>query len=74
MATIDVKVIPHAQKNFLKQENGLLKVYVKAPALEGKANKALIEFLAEYYHVSQSSVEIIKGLKSPRKTINIKGI
>ena len=69
--TIDVKVITQAQRTFLKAEGGKLKVYLKAPAVDGKANKALVEFLAEHFSVKKSAVEIIKGLKSQYKTINI---
>ena len=66
-----IKVIAGARKNFLKQEGELIKVYLTAPAIDGKANRALIEFLSEHFNVSKSQIEIIKGLKSRRKTISI---
>lgn len=71
---IEVKVIPAAKKNFLKQDAGVFKVYLTSPAVEGKANKALIEFLSEHYGVPKSRIEIIKGLKSRHKIININDI
>jgi len=71
---IDVKVIPGARKNLIKQEGGMWKVHLSAPAVDGKANKALIVLLAEHFKVRKSQIEIIKGLKSRRKTINIKYI
>lgn len=76
---IDIKVIPGAKKNAVKQERDMWegdtwKVYVNAPAVDGKANKALIALLAEYFQVRKSRIEITKGLKSRHKTINIKGI
>ncbi len=71
---IDVKVIPGARKNLFKQEGNFIKVYLTSPAHEGKANKALIEFLAEHFQVAKSRIEIIKGLKLRNKTINILGI
>lgn len=55
-------------------EGDAWKVYVNAPAVDGKANKALIALLAEYFQVRKSRIEITKGLKSRHKTINIKGI
>lgn len=70
---IDIKTIPGAKKNFLKTEAGLYKVYLTAPAVEGKANKALVEYLADYFGVKKSQIEIIKGLKSRNKTVNISG-
>ncbi len=69
---LTIKVIPGAKKNELKEEpSGLTKVYLRAPAVDGKANKALIEFLSRSFGVKKPQIEIIKGLKSRNKTINI---
>lgn len=71
---IEVKVFPGAKKNLLKEEGGLLKIYLKAPPVEGKANDALIKFLAESWKIKKREIQIIKGLKSRIKTISINGI
>ena len=71
MMTIDIKVIPGAKKNIFRHENDQIKVYLTAPAVDGKANKALIDFLAEHYAIRKAQVKIIKGLKSRQKTIRI---
>ncbi len=55
----------------LKQEGGLIKVYLTAPPVDGKANHALIKFLARHYNVSKSSVGILKGEKAKNKIIQI---
>ena len=55
----------------LKEEAVLTKVYLTAPPVDGKANQALIKFLAKHYNVSKSSIEIIKGEKSRNKIIEI---
>lgn len=68
---IDVKVVPNAKKELIKEENGVWKIYLAAPAVDGKANKALIEFLSGHYGVARSQIEIIKGLKSKFKTVRI---
>lgn len=68
---VDIKVIANAKKGFLKEENGILKVYVTVPALEGKANKAVIRTLAQHFNVKKNQIGIIKGLQSQYKTINI---
>ena len=68
---IDLKVIPGARKNLWKEEAGQIKIYLTAPAVDGKANAALIDFCAEHFHVRKSQIAIIKGLKSRNKTINI---
>ena len=70
---INVKVVANAKKNSIKEENGCLKIYLTAPAVEGKANKALIDFLAVHFVVKKGQIEIIKGLKSKNKTVNISG-
>ena len=49
MKKIELKVIPNAKKDEIKKEGGLLKVYIKKPAIKGKANNALIKLLADYF-------------------------
>ena len=68
---IEIKVVPAAKKNQVLNEEGTYKVYLTASPQDGKANKALIALLAEYFDVKKRQVEIIKGLKSRHKTINI---
>lgn len=48
-----------------------MKVRLAAPAVEGKANEALIVFLAQYYGVPKRSVRITAGLKSRQKRVVI---
>jgi uncharacterized protein (TIGR00251 family) len=48
-----------------------VKIAIKAPAIDNKANNALIEFLSEHYQVKKSQVEIVKGLKSNNKLVQI---
>ncbi|MEO0130396.1 MAG: DUF167 domain-containing protein, partial [candidate division WOR-3 bacterium] len=50
---IKIRVIPNAKKNEVVKEENRLKVYLTAPPIEGKANKALIEILAEYFNVKK---------------------
>ena len=71
---INIKVIPGAKKDLVKEENGSLRVYLNAPAVDGKANKALVGLMAEHFGVRKRQIEIIKGLKSRHKTISIEGI
>ena len=72
---IDIKVIPGAKKNRVLEEGGrIVKVYLTAPPVEGKANEALIEFLAGHFGIRKSQIEIIKGLKSRNKVIIIKDV
>ena len=50
-----------------------IKVKVTAPPVKGKANEALIRFLAEELGVSPSRIEIMRGLHSREKTLRISG-
>jgi len=70
---IQIFVQPRASKNELVgvHEN-FLKIRLAAPPVEGEANKECIKFMAKILHVPKSSVEIIQGHKSRRKTILIK--
>jgi uncharacterized protein (TIGR00251 family) len=72
---INLKVIPNSSKNeicgVILDADGeqLLKVKVTAVPDEGKANKALIKFLAEEFSVSKSNIEIISGKTARNKKI-----
>lgn len=68
---ISVRVQPNAKQNKIVEEKDRLKVYLTVPPVEGKANKALIEALAEYYKVKRSQVKIIKGEKCRDKVVEI---
>ena len=71
---IAIKVTPGAKKNELKEEGELVKVYLTAPPIDGRANEALIRFLAQYFKVKACDIEILKGLKSRHKIVNIGNI
>jgi uncharacterized protein len=67
----DVRVITKAKKERITEFGQGLKVYVRAPAIEGRANERLIELLSKYLNVSKSRIEIIKGQSSRSKVIEI---
>ena len=71
---LQIKVIPGAKRNLFKEQGDSIKVYLTAPALEGRANEALVGFLAEHFGVKSSAIEIVKGLKSRHKVVNILGL
>ena len=74
MKKITVKVIPKAKKEKIVEENGVFKVYVNAPAVDGKANKALIEVLAQHFGVKKRDISILSGEKSRAKIIGIRSV
>ena len=70
-----VKVHSRAKKNAITGELGdALKVSLTAPAIEGRANDACIEFFAKLLKVPRSSVTIASGQSSRNKVIRVAGI
>ena len=64
----------HVNSRRARVEKGLLgvvHVHVNKPALEGRANKAVVEMLAEYFGVGKGQVDIVAGLKSKRKMVEV---
>ena len=68
---IRVKVVPNSSKNEVKEENGILKIHLTAPPLEGRANKELIGTIAKHFKVKKSQIKIIRGARSREKTVRI---
>ncbi|MEK7165990.1 MAG: DUF167 domain-containing protein [Patescibacteria group bacterium] len=69
-----ISVIAHPNSKKPRIENDLLDtlhVYVNQPPLEGKANKAVILALAEYFQVKKGNVLLISGEKSKHKQFEI---
>jgi uncharacterized protein (TIGR00251 family) len=74
-ASFAARVQPRAKKNAITGQVGdALKLCLTAPALEGRANRACIDFLAEILEVPRSSVTIISGQGSRNKVIHISGL
>jgi hypothetical protein len=70
---VEVKVIPRSSRNELAgATDGVLRIKLTAPPVEGSANRQLLEFLAELLGVRKSDMEIVKGLSSRNKTIRIR--
>lgn len=71
---VNVHVKPGSKKGPQVQPNlvdDTLVVYVREPAVDGKANKAVVGLLAEYYGVPKSRVEIVRGRASRQKAFRI---
>jgi uncharacterized protein (TIGR00251 family) len=68
-------VLPGASRSeFAGRHGERIKVRLAAQALDGKANQALVEFLAEHYQVPKRNVHIASGLKSRQKRVVIDGL
>jgi len=71
---INVRVIPRSSKSELAWEQGALKARLKAPPVDGAANKALIELLAECLAIPRRAITIVRGTTSRQKTVEIEGM
>ncbi len=70
--TLELKVIPNAPRNEIAGWLGdTLKVKIHAPALEGRANGELLDFLAERLGVSRRDIALLRGNKSRQKVVRI---
>lgn len=73
--TLEIKAVPNAPRTEVVGWLGAaLKVKVHAPALEGRANDALGEFLAEALGVPRRAVTLLRGDKSRQKVVRIDGL
>jgi len=73
--TLAIKAIPNAPRSEIVGWLGAsLKVKVHAPALEGRANDALCEFLAKELGLPKRAVTVAHGDKSRQKLVRISGL
>ena len=73
-ATFAVKVQPRARKNTITGAVGeAVKIALTAPPVDGRANDACVEFLAELLNVPRGSVTIVSGHSSRNKVIRVAG-
>jgi uncharacterized protein (TIGR00251 family) len=73
--TFAVQAVPRASRNEIAGVHGdALRVRLTAPPVEGRANEALIAFLAQQLGVRKSQVEIVAGATSRRKVIRVIGL
>jgi uncharacterized protein (TIGR00251 family) len=70
-----VRVQPRASKDEIAGVlGGALKIRLRAPALEDRANEALCEFLAELLKTSKAAVRILSGHHSRNKRVEVRGV
>ena len=74
-AQFRVRVIPNAKKNeFAGKREGEFILRLNAPAAEGKANKAAVEFVSAFFEVPRSAVLLVRGERSRHKIFQIVGL
>jgi uncharacterized protein len=69
---VDVHVMPNApQTQAQGLHDGVLRVRLKAPPVDGKANQALVAWLARQLKVPRASIELIRGNTARRKQLRV---
>jgi uncharacterized protein (TIGR00251 family) len=75
MATLRIHVVPNAKiDKVVGEHGGAIKIKLRAPAVERKANTALITFLAERLKVPVRRIVLLRGQKSRDKLVRIDGL
>lgn len=73
--SLDLYIQPKASRDTICGLHGdELKLAITAPPVEGKANKAVIAYLAKLFGVSKSCVSIVSGRQSRHKRCSVEGI
>jgi hypothetical protein len=77
--TLAVRAQPGAKRTAIAGVYGdgaaaQLKIAVQAPPVEGRANSALVEFLADTFDVAKSRVELVSGELSRSKVFLVRGV
>ena len=72
-----MKISVHLKPNSRHREevvvgdDGVLTIYTKAPAIEGRANVAAVKLLAKYFGVAPSKVKLLRGAASKYKVFEV---
>lgn len=75
MARVAVRVQPRSRGNEIRgQQSGAIVVRLTAPPVEGKANQALVDYLADRLGVARGAVSIASGHNSRRKLVEVEGL
>jgi uncharacterized protein (TIGR00251 family) len=73
-AVLEILVQPRASRTrAVGEHDGRLKIQLAAPPVDGQANAALIEFLADALGVRRSDVAVVRGETGRRKTVRVAG-
>jgi uncharacterized protein (TIGR00251 family) len=72
--TLTLHVQPGAKQSEIAGLHGdALKIRLAAPPIEGRANEALLRFIADCFQVAPRNVELLRGSQSRHKVVLVKG-
>jgi uncharacterized protein YggU (UPF0235/DUF167 family) len=73
-AHLRVRVVPRASRTALTRDRGgALRAHLNAPPVEGAANRALLELLAERLRLPKRRLEIVAGARAREKVVRVHG-
>lgn len=72
-SALAIRVTPRASRNEIVEilNDGTVKIRLTAPPVEGKANQALVEFLAEVLGLPANRIEVVAGATGRDKLVSI---
>ncbi len=74
-AILEIVVQPRASRTrVVGEHDGRLKLQVAAPPVDGEANAAVVEFLADALGIRKASVSLVRGDTGRRKTVRVEGV
>ncbi|MDG0817077.1 DUF167 domain-containing protein [Bdellovibrio svalbardensis] len=66
---------PKSSKNeVVGLHNGLLKIKITAPPIDGKANEGLIKFLSDFFDIPKRDIVLVRGETGRTKTVELLGM
>lgn len=72
---LEIKVQPRSSRNQIAgEQDGVLKIKLTAPPVDGEANQALIDYLSGLLGVPKRNINLVKGETSRNKLVEISGI
>lgn len=66
---IGIRISPNAKKNEIIKDGDITKIKITAQPIDGKANKALTEFLSKKFKIPKTCIKILKGEASKEKSV-----
>jgi uncharacterized protein len=74
-STLNVRVHPGARRNAITgTHDGALKISLTTPPADGRANAALIAFLAEHLNIPRAAITLTSGATSRSKTLHLESL
>jgi uncharacterized protein (TIGR00251 family) len=77
MGVMQVRVVPNARVDACVdgiEDSNTYRIRLRAPAVEGKANRALVAFLSDALGISKSAFRMVRGEKARIKVIEVVGL